>query len=242
MRAGRPLDEHDMEPARSVRAELNALFDIAGARRAGDQVDGARPPLCRANEVPSILVARHDLAGAEHNDVRVGEEIERRRGVAARHQQQRASLGDGGEARGQRHGIAGFGAAAPDAEQRPRIPGDRIEARIGRHDQLGWQVLGGEITRHLWRDRLVRGDPRDRRLHLLGHRHEEIDAGGLIECGGARRDQVAAMRGDALGKPSRRLGRHGSALQCPANAGKDIVARRAHRDLPLGCRRSAHRL
>jgi len=33
----RIFDQHDMEAARAVRAELDALLDIAGARRAGDQ-------------------------------------------------------------------------------------------------------------------------------------------------------------------------------------------------------------
>ena len=40
-RERRILDQHDVKAARAMRAELNALFDIAGARRAGDQVDGA---------------------------------------------------------------------------------------------------------------------------------------------------------------------------------------------------------
>src|SRR5437764_3404291 len=37
----RILDQYDMEAARPVRAQLDALLDVAGARRAGDQVDGA---------------------------------------------------------------------------------------------------------------------------------------------------------------------------------------------------------
>src|SRR5258708_30518230 len=38
----RIFDQHDMEAARAVRAELDALLDIAGARRAGDHVYRAR--------------------------------------------------------------------------------------------------------------------------------------------------------------------------------------------------------
>src|SRR5205085_9668294 len=65
----RLVDEHDMEPTRPVPAELDAPLDTAGARRAGDQVDGARPGLRRANKIPAILVTRHDLAGAQHDDM-----------------------------------------------------------------------------------------------------------------------------------------------------------------------------
>src|SRR5207247_7637219 len=51
---------------------------------------------------------------------------------------------------------------------------------------------------------LFRSDARQRRLHLLGHRDEEIDPRSMVESGRARRHQVAAMRRDPLGK--RRLG------------------------------------
>ena len=38
----RILDQYDMKTPRAVCAQLDALLDIAGARRAGDQIDSAR--------------------------------------------------------------------------------------------------------------------------------------------------------------------------------------------------------
>src|SRR6185312_2810164 len=67
---GRPaiLDQHDMEAARPVRAELDALLDVAGARRPGDEIDGARHrpvavglALSRAELRPAFLIGRDHL-------------------------------------------------------------------------------------------------------------------------------------------------------------------------------------
>src|SRR4051812_29854821 len=71
----RPLHEHDMQPAWTMRPELNALLDIAGARRAGDQIDRARPGLrvaarLGAHPVPGVLVSGDDLPGAQDDDMR----------------------------------------------------------------------------------------------------------------------------------------------------------------------------
>jgi len=41
----RIFHQHDMQPARPVRAELDTLLDVAGARRPGNQIDRARPAL-----------------------------------------------------------------------------------------------------------------------------------------------------------------------------------------------------
>jgi hypothetical protein len=151
-----------------------------------------------AQQIPAILVARHDLPGAQHDDVGIGQEIERRRRRLARDQHQCAGLGDRREARGQRHRIARLGFAAADLQQRPLGPGQRVERLgIGRHRELGGQVFGGEIARHL---APARRRPTATRVTVVctafGHRNKEVDPRRRIERCGARRDQVAAVRGD----------------------------------------------
>ena len=109
-----------------------------------------------ADQVPAILVARDDLAGVQHDDMGIRQKVEGRRRAGAGGEHQRAGLGHRGEARGQRHGILRLGSAAPDAQQGARVPRDHVEARIRRRDQLGRQILGREIARHLGRDVLLR--------------------------------------------------------------------------------------
>src|ERR1700733_14553754 len=65
------VDEDHVQAARPVRAELHLLFDIAGARRAGDEIDRARQSARHITRlaiarlgpqpVPAILIARDDL-------------------------------------------------------------------------------------------------------------------------------------------------------------------------------------
>ena len=50
-----------MHPARSVRAHEYRLFDIAGPRCTGNQVDGARH-VTFAQLIPGIFVGADDLA------------------------------------------------------------------------------------------------------------------------------------------------------------------------------------
>src|SRR6185437_16743580 len=76
---GLALDENDMQAARPVRAELDTLLDIAGARRASDEIDGAWHGAALAQPGPAFLVGRQHLIGAQHDDMRVGQEVERRR-------------------------------------------------------------------------------------------------------------------------------------------------------------------
>src|SRR5438067_2266987 len=73
------IDQDYMETARPMRTELDALLDVASARRAGDEVDSARQSPTGPQQVPAILVGSKDLTGADHDDVRVGKEIQRRR-------------------------------------------------------------------------------------------------------------------------------------------------------------------
>ena len=92
-------------------------------------------------------------------------------------------------------------------QERACVPRDRIEALVGRDDQFGRQILGGEIARHLCGNIQLRRYARDRGLHLLGHCDEQIDARGGVERRGARRHQIAAMRADAFGQFGSLVGR-----------------------------------
>ena len=72
-----------------MRTELDALLNVAGARWASDEIDRARqlrPAIARtgAQQVPTVLVAGNNLAGAEDNDMRIGQEVQRRRRGFAR--------------------------------------------------------------------------------------------------------------------------------------------------------------
>ena len=78
----------------------------------------------------------------------VRQEVERRRAVGARGQhQRRRSRRRRRRRRRQRHGVAAVAAAPADAQQRPLVPRHAVEQRIGRHRELGRQVLAGEIIR-----------------------------------------------------------------------------------------------
>ena len=178
-----------------------------------------------AHQVPGVLVTGDDLPGAQDDDMRIRQEIERRRRVLPRYQHQRPGLGDRREARGQRHRVARFGPPAPDPQQRPLMPRDRVETGIGRHDQFGRQVLGRQIARHLGRNLRLGRNARDGGLHLLGHRDEQLDPSRVVERGGARRDQIAAMPGDALGQ--RRSAFLAAADRAAARGGRRRVCRRA---------------
>src|SRR5205823_14849208 len=94
----RIFDQHDVEAARTMRAELDPLLDIAAARRAGDHVDRAVQSLwiaisAGADQIPAIRVARHDLAGAQYDDMGTGQKVQRRRRAGAGGEDQGASLG-----------------------------------------------------------------------------------------------------------------------------------------------------
>ena len=85
---------------------------------------------------------------------------------------------------------------------------------------------------HLGRDVSFRADACHGRLHRLGHRDKELDAAAMPERGGARGDEVAAMRGDPLLKLGAVLARYRAAAKSAPDAAENIVARRIHRDRP----------
>src|SRR5579862_481090 len=68
------IDKDHVQAAWAVRAQLDALLDIARARRTGNEIDCARqaPQLVgplRPQEIPAVFVARHDLTGAQQDDM-----------------------------------------------------------------------------------------------------------------------------------------------------------------------------
>ena len=183
----------DVQPPRAVRAEDERLLDVAGARRAGDQVDRARQralAVARPELRPDGLVVAGDVRWRRPRRCGVGQEVERRRIVRARDEHQRAGLGDAGER---------MADARPGRRRRrrraltsivrpvPRQPGEqRIVAHAHRRRQVVVAQVVGDRRRHV-ASALQRGDGgRD----LLRHRAEERDALG--------RRQLAARRDDAL--------------------------------------------
>ena len=55
-------------------AELDALLDIAGARRPGNEIDGPRQgAILGTLAVPGLFIGADDLVGAQHDDLGIGE-------------------------------------------------------------------------------------------------------------------------------------------------------------------------
>src|SRR5688572_28561457 len=104
-------------------AELDRLFDIAGARRAGDHVDGARKialAKLAAKPFPDLLISACDIGGGKDHDVIVREEIERRWIIGSGMKDQASAFGDPGEGMGKR-GFIGRNRPAPPALQSGRM-------------------------------------------------------------------------------------------------------------------------
>jgi len=110
-----------MKAPRSVCTELDALFDVAGARRAGDEIDGARQRRraiagAGAQQIPAVFVPGNDLSGVSDDNMRIGQKVQRRWSGLTGHQHQGAGLGDRGQARRYTYRIVRLGAAAPDLQ------------------------------------------------------------------------------------------------------------------------------
>src|SRR5436305_1572584 len=59
-------DDEDMDPIRAVGAEHDRLLDVAGARWARDQIDGARERASlAAQQRECVLHAGHDAVGPD---------------------------------------------------------------------------------------------------------------------------------------------------------------------------------
>ena len=75
-----------MEPARPMRTHLDLLLDVTGARRSGDQIDGAchrrggeNAVDARTQPIPRILERADDTRRGQHDDI-VRAELSRRTG------------------------------------------------------------------------------------------------------------------------------------------------------------------
>ena len=99
-----------MHPARSVRAHEYRLFDIAGPRCTGNQVDGARH-VTFAQSIPGIFVGADDLAFPNDDNVGVGQEVESRRMIGAGAHNQGTGLRHASECAGQTHFVRAVGGA-----------------------------------------------------------------------------------------------------------------------------------
>lgn len=76
-----------MQTAWPVGAELDGLLDIRRARGAGYKVDRARHrPELGAQPCPHVLDVGNESIGAQHDDVHIGQKVERGRVLAARDQ------------------------------------------------------------------------------------------------------------------------------------------------------------
>src|SRR5271169_6758449 len=95
------VDQNDMEPPGPVCTELDALLDIAGARRAGDEVNRTRQPATGSQPIPAILIGGDDLIRTHDDDMGVGQKIQRCRGLGLGDQHQGAGLRYRSEARRQ---------------------------------------------------------------------------------------------------------------------------------------------
>ena len=131
-----------MQPPWPVGAKQQGLFDVGGARRAGDEIDRARQragPISRAQFGEHAFVIGDDVGGEDDDEMVVGQEVERRRIVGAGDQRQRAGLGDGGEGGADRIEIVALRRSARDFERgrRPRQVGEaRIVAEAQRRRQV----------------------------------------------------------------------------------------------------------
>src|SRR5206468_8385397 len=77
------VDEDDVQAPGAVRPELDALLDIPGPRRTGNEIDRSRHSVARSQPFPTILVGGDHLIAPHHYDMGVGQEIQRRRGLGS---------------------------------------------------------------------------------------------------------------------------------------------------------------
>jgi hypothetical protein len=143
-----PVHDQNVQTARAVGAELDRLLDIAGTRRAGDHVDGARETALAefaAKPIPDLLIGARDVVGGEDHNVIVGEKIERRWIVGAGMQDEGAGFGDTGEGMRERCFI-GKNSPAPAALKgwRALLPGQSLDQRIGAVADGVGEIVGAQ--------------------------------------------------------------------------------------------------
>ncbi len=134
-----------------LRAEDERLLDVGGARRSGDPIHRAghgAGAKALAQLVPQRLVIAGDVAGLDHDDVRVGQEIQRRRIVLAGDEHQRPGFGDRPERVGDRRQIAATRRTLLDFERALPRPRHRFEPRVRAPAQRHRQIVRAQERRH----------------------------------------------------------------------------------------------
>ena len=115
------MRHYDVDAVRAVRAERHGLLDVGGARRAGNEVDGARGlPMLLSQELPRIFhaVARCETLCSTAMWVSGSRLTEAASGIpTAGHE--RAGLRDRAECAGDAHEIAIARLAASTLTSRP---------------------------------------------------------------------------------------------------------------------------
>src|SRR6476646_9722357 len=110
----RLAEDHHMQALRSMRAPDDGLLDIRRARRAADQIDGARHfalAIKGAQRFEGFLVAADDVAGVDQDKMSLWQEGKRGRIVCARDEEQRAGLSRRGDSSRQSSSILWLGTA-----------------------------------------------------------------------------------------------------------------------------------
>ena len=168
------------------------------------------PNLSRSRAKRSFEVAG-DVLGIEHDDVIVGQEIERRRVVRPGREHQRAGFGDRAESMRHRRQLAAVGASALKRRARARAPTAAPPAR------------GSSPTAHRQRQIVPPQKVRDgagtssRLATLVAACPPRLPACARTARARCRRRQMAARRHDAARMPlkSGRQRPCGAALPCP---------------------------
>ena len=246
------VDQHDMEPARPVRAELEPLLDIAGARRAGDEIDRARhgraavrSAHCGAQPVPAVLVGRRPPGPPRSTTICVsGRKLLRvgRSGPGI-------SISVPVSATAAKQAVtptASPSSARPRriSQQRPLGPGNVVERGSGVITSSRRQIVLRRDSRATASGTSAqRGDPRHRGLRLLGHGDEERRSGrhgrALAARAGMRLRRCAASRARSCGRASASSsGPRCSERRMPARMSARALAHLARRvspARPTGC-------
>ena len=219
-------DHQDVDAKRAVRAEHDRLLDVAGARRSGDHVHRARhAAVLAADQCERLFHAGDDAVGAQHGDVRVGQQRRRRRRLRAREHDQRAGLGDRAERTGDAEPVVARVGRASIARPAPPSRGPRTRASRRPRRLLHRESRAADERIEIARDgrgNLAR-DPRafDGALHVGRALQESGD-----EVRGHRRSRSLRVRGDVGLRGGARVGARRPLPERASYAREDHVALR----------------
>ena len=180
-------------------AQKQRLLDVAGARRAGDEIQRPRHlalAVARAQHGEDGFHLAADAVGLHHDDVVFRQEVEARRVLRTGDEDQRAGLGDGGLGMGEAVEIVAVADALADGEGRGVEIGVG-EARVFGHSEIGGEIVLAQPAGDLAGQVAIAGDPRGGGVGPLGHADEQRH---LLVLG-----QLAALGHDADGRAGHAL-------------------------------------